>query len=151
MKKADLIPAAIWMGMGGMVAGMAYYMKLGTLATPGPGLMPFILGVLLAVFGFFIFMRSIPAWKKGDEETGMWSGVEFLKLILVLGSLLGYTFLLPKVGFVPMAFLLLLVLFKVIGAQRWLWALISSGVTVAIAFFLFVVLLNLELPAGLLR
>lgn len=153
MKKTDLIPAAIWIAMGGAVAGIAYHLKLGTLATPGPGLMPFLLGVLLVLFGLLIFLGSLPALKGKvrKEAEGMWAGVEFRKLGVVLGTLLGYILLLPKVGFVPMTFLLLLILFKVVGSQRWPWALISSGLTVVIAFFLFVILLNVELPAGLLR
>jgi putative tricarboxylic transport membrane protein len=153
MKKNDLIPGVIWLGLGMAVAVIAYNLKLGTLRNPGPGLMPFFLGIILSICSLPIIVRSflIIKRKKKQGDEGMWSGVEFRKLIFVLTSLLGYTMLLEKIGFVLTTFLLLLSLFKTINSQKWSWVLIQSGLTVLITFLIFSVFLKVELPWGLWR
>ncbi|MFX0202202.1 MAG: tripartite tricarboxylate transporter TctB family protein [Candidatus Hodarchaeota archaeon] len=153
MKKNDLIPGMIWMGLGIAVAVISYKLKLGTMDTPGPGLMPFLLGIILSICSLPILIRSFLVIKRNENLSGenIWAGVEFKRLILVLASVLGYIMLLEKIGFELTAFLLLLILFKITDSQKWRWALISSFITILLTFFLFVVFLKVELPSGLWR
>jgi putative tricarboxylic transport membrane protein len=87
--------------------------------------------------------------KQGDE--GIWSGVEFKRLIFVVFSLICYAMILEKVGFVIATFLLLIILFKVIGSRKWLFALMTSAIVVLLSYLLFVVFLKVEMPSGLWR
>jgi putative tricarboxylic transport membrane protein len=153
LKKIDLIPAIIWMGLGIAVTVGAYRLKLGNPGNPGPGLMPFLLGILLSICSLPILIRSFLVIMRNakQEEEGIWSGVEFKRLIFVVVSLLVYIILLQKIGFVLTTFLFLLILFKNIDSQKWHWALIASALTVFISFFLFIVLLKVEMPSGLWR
>lgn len=147
MRKYDLIAALIWMGLGITIAIGSYGLKLETLRSPGPGLMPFLLGIGLSLSSLPILVRSLMIKDNGGDEN-IWSGVEFKKLGLVVTSLLVYALILEKVGFVLMTFFLLLMLFKVIGSRKWSFSLMVSVLTVIVTYLVFVVLLKVELPLG---
>ena len=150
MRKHDLITALIWMGLGITVAVSSYRLRIGELRNPGPGLMPFLLGISLSLCSLPIFIRALRV-RDGQRDENIWSGVAFKKLVLVAASLLGYTLILEKVGFAVSTFFLLLLLFKAIGSRKWSLSLMVSVLTVVVAYFVFVVLLKVELPLGLLE
>lgn len=152
MKKNDLIPAIIWIILGIAVAIGSYRLKLGNLANPGPGLMPFLLGIALLVCSFPVLIHSFLKMmrKTEQEEKIIWSEIDFKKLVIVLTSLIGYAVILEKIGFVTTTFLLLSILFKTVDSQKWFSVLIASILTVIITYFLFVVILKVELPSGFL-
>ena len=153
MKKIDLIPAIFWMVLGIVVVAGSYRLRLGTLSDPGPGLMPFILGIMLSLSSVPIFVRSIfvIVRNQGHEDESIWSGIEFKRLIIVVISLVSYWMFLEKVGFVVMTFILLLILFKTVDSQKWHKVLIASILTVFFVFLFFVVILKVDLPSGLWR
>ncbi len=152
MKKNDLIPAIIWIILGIAVAIGSYRLKLGNLANPGPGLMPFLLGIALLVCSFPVLIHSFLKMMRKTEqkEKIIWSEIDFKKLVIVLTSLIGYAVILEKIGFVTTTFLLLSILFKTVDSQKWFSVLIASILTVIITYFLFVVILKVELPSGFL-
>jgi len=150
MKKKDLIPAFFWMGLSIAVVFSSYRLQVGTLRNPGPGLMPFLLGILLFLCSIPVLVRALLIIKRDtqQEEERIWSGVDFKKLILVLFSLVCYALILERIGFAIATFLLLVVLFKVIGSRRWPFALMTSVIVVLLSYLLFVVLLKIEMPSG---
>lgn len=153
MKKIDLIPAIFWMGLGIAVAVSSYGLRLGTLANPGPGLMPFLLGIMLSLCSLPIFVRSFLAIIRDQksEDESVWSGIQFKKLIIIVASLLGCWMFLEKIGFVLTTFLLLLILFKTMGSQKWRSVLVASILTVLVVYIVFVIVLRVGLPAGVWR
>ncbi len=154
MKKRDVIPALLWIIIGLAVMAVSYQMSLGTLHTPGPGLLPFLLGSLLIVVSLPILVVSIMRFKPtvpGTGETGIWTGVEFRNVLVILIALVAYALLLEKLGFLLTAFLFLFTLFATFDSRRWFFALGVSLITILITFTLFVMVLRVELPQGLLR
>jgi putative tricarboxylic transport membrane protein len=141
------------MGVGIAVAINSYKLKLQTLANPGPGLMPFFLGIILSVCSLPIIVRSFLAIKKNREQKdeSIWSGIEHKRIILVMASLVLYWMFLEKVGFLGMTSFLLFILFKTVGSQKWYSALITSVLVVVLVFLAFVVCLQVELPVGFLK
>jgi putative tricarboxylic transport membrane protein len=138
------------MGIGISLAFSAYRLRLGELRSPGPGLMPFLWGISLFACSLPILIRAL--WRKYEQRhENVWSGVAFKRLIVVVVSLLSYTLILEKIGFAVSTFLLLLLLFKAIGSRKWSFSLIASVLTVAVSYFVFVILLKVELPLGLLE
>lgn len=148
MKKYDFITSIIWMGLGISVVISSYRLKLGSLGNPGAGLMPFVLGISLFLSSIPILIRSLMT-KDKERYEGIWSGIEFKKLILVPVSLIGYAMILEKVGFLVATFLLLFTLFKIIGSRRWSFALATSILVVLLSYLLFVTLLKVEMPSGI--
>jgi len=153
-KKRDIIPAIIWIIIGLTVMMVSHGMSLGTLQTPGPGLFPFLLGSLLLIISLSIFINSLNVTKKisvGTDETGIWSGIEYKNVLIIGVSLVAYALLLVKLGFLITAFLFLFVLFSVFDSRRWILTLVVSLITISITYTLFVLILQVELPPGLLR
>ena len=153
-KKRDVIPALIWIIIGLAVMIVSYQMSLGTLHTPGPGLLPFLLGSLLLIVSLSIFINSLTVTKKISldiNETGIWSGIEYKNVLIIVVSLVAYALLLEKLGFLISAFLFLFALFSAFESRRWFFALGVSLVTIVITYTLFVLVLRVELPSGLLR
>ena len=154
MKKSDLIPATIWMVLGLSVMIVSYRMALGTLYSPGPGLMPFLLGFILILVSVPIFVQSLIRNLRRAEravvEKGIWTGIEAKNILLILISLIAYALLLEKVGFFIIASLFLFVLFKTFDAKKWYSTLAISLVTVTLIYVLFVMVLGVELPPGLM-
>lgn len=99
MKKGDLLLATIWLVLGIAVAVISYTLKLGSLRNPGPGLQPFLLGLILSICSLPFLVRSFLAIrvKETEVEEGIWSGIEFKKLILTVALLLSYIMLLSTV------------------------------------------------------
>jgi putative tricarboxylic transport membrane protein len=144
----------IWIIIGLAVMVVSYQMSLGTLHTPGPGLLPFLLGSLLIVVSLPILIGSLLLFRKTVPESRaaeIWAGVEFKNVLIIIISLVAYALLLEKLGFILTAFLFLFVLFATFDFQRWLFALGVSSVTIFITYILFNVVLRVELPSGLLR
>jgi len=153
-KKGDIIPAIIWIIIGLTVMMVSHGMSLGTLQTPGSGLFPFLLGSLLLIISLSIFINSLNVTKKisvGTGDTGIWSGIEYKNVLIIVVSLVAYALLLVKLGFLITAFLFLFVLFSVFDSRRWILTLVVSLITISITYTLFVLILQVELPPGLLR
>jgi len=154
LKKRDVIPASVWIIIGLAVMMVSYQMSLGTLHMPGPGLLPFLLGSLLVIVTLPIFINSLVLFKRtspGTRETGIWAGIEFKNVLIIVVALVAYALLLEKLGFLITAFLFLFVLFSAFDSRRWFFALGVSLVTILISYTLFVLVLRVELPSGLIR
>jgi len=148
LSKGDLLIAIFWMIFGIIITTVSYGLGLGNLTTPGSGLMPFALGIILSLCSFPILTRYFVNRKKTDKggQQRVWSEVSFRKIALVLACLIGYSLLLERLGFLVITFFLLLVLFKMVDSQKWSWTLIATILTTSFAYFLFVVLLNVYMP-----
>lgn len=127
----------------------SYRLGFGTLARPSDGLMSFGVGILLCLCASPILIRSFLNGRKAGrkEEQGVWSGVDFKKIALVLASLVAYSVFLERLGYLVATFLMVLVLFKAVGSRRWTWAVIAAFLTVSLTYVVFVVLLNVYMPS----
>jgi putative tricarboxylic transport membrane protein len=86
-----------------------------------------------------------------SSETGIWAGIEFQNVLIIVVSLIAYALLLERLGFLISAFLFLFVLFGAFDSRRWFFSLGVSLITILITYTLFVLVLRVELPSGLLR
>ena len=154
MKRNEIFLYTVWLGIGISVAAVSYnHLKLGSLDEPGPGLMPFLLGVCLSVCSVLLTAHYFLVFKgkeKQDQE-GVRLRVVFKKIILVVSSLVVYILLFEKIGFVVMTFFFLLILFKIVDSRKWYWALLAAFLTVFTTYSIFCVLLGVELPLGVWR
>lgn len=149
LKKGDLIIAIVWMVLGVAITIASYRLGLGNFSRPGDGLMSFGVGILLSLCAFPILIRSFVNRKniRHKGEQGIWSEVDFKKIALALVSLIGFSLLLERLGFLVTTCLMLLVLFKAVGSQKWTWAVIATVLTVALTYVVFVVLLDVYMPS----
>ncbi len=117
---------------------------------PGPGLFPQLLGAILTVSGMALvghavrtgaLSRRVPLVTASRKDKA--------GALLVVLSVVLYIVLVDRVGFVPLAFLILAGLMLALGAPAWRSVGLGAVLT-AFLYLLFGRLLNGPLPRGLL-
>ncbi len=127
----------------------SYSLGLRGITGPGPGLMPFLVGLLLFLTAVYLLVSSLFSKKKDEIRPGGQSKASPWKTGLAVISLLVYALLMEMLGFVITTTLLLIALFKGMGTKKWSSVLIASVLTSLITYFGFTYL-RLRLPAGIL-
>jgi putative tricarboxylic transport membrane protein len=161
MRRADLITGLVAAAVGAYALQLAFDLGMyGAHRVPGPGFFPRLLSSLLLGLGLLLAVRSLrrrpvtvqPGTAEGAETTGGYrdevrrqlrAGSVWLCLVLSVP-------LLALLGFVPsMALLVFVLLFAVEGRRDWRAVLTAIVIPVACSA-LFVDLLTIPLPTGLL-
>jgi hypothetical protein len=147
MKRKDQISGVFWLVVSFIVIQQSLSMRLGTLRHPGPGLIPFILGITLAVLSLMLVLN---ASLRGTENANRvqlnvnWSSLG--KLGLIIGVLLAFAFTFQHLGFFFSSFWVLIFLFR--DPRKWWIPLFGAALTVILGFLLFHVLLQIPFPRG---
>lgn len=144
MVRANRICGVIALAIAAIVVIGARKLVFFAAGTPGPGLVPILATVLIAVCGLGLLIG-----KATRETTIVWPGTEQRgKLIGSAASIFVYSGLVPLTGTFAASALFLAALSWWWGGYRWwvaaLFGVIASGVTV----LLFDVLLGVPLPRG---
>ncbi len=117
----------------------------------GPSLFPRVLGSLLIICGGLLMWRGIAARRAGAPLVVMaaWTRQPWRvgAFFLMLALLLAYILFSETVGFIPMAFVTLGLLFLWLGARP-LTALITTVVATLVIYWFFASLLRVPLPRG---
>ena len=117
----------------------------------GPSLFPRVLGSLLIICGGLLMWRGIAARRAGAPLVVMaaWTRQPWRvgAFFLMLALLLAYIVFSETIGFIPMAFVTLGLLFLWLGARP-LTALITTVVATLVIYWFFASLLRVPLPRG---
>jgi len=125
----------------------AVRLDLGNPETPGPGFIPFGIAGILGLMSIYLCLRGA-LQPSGPSARGSANREGWKKAVLVLVLLTAYGAFFQPLGFLVSTFLLLLLLFWIVGRQRLPRSLTYSVLTVLCAHVLFVVLFQLPLPGG---
>lgn len=147
MKRTYLITHAVWLVLSIAVAAEAGRLGFGSFSRPGPGFLPFLAGIALAVLALLAFVKTMLARPAADPKSGFRRG-DLIRIGTVAGVLFLYVVLWEAIGFLTATFLLLLFLFRCIEPLRWRTVFTAAGLTLAFTYILFSVLLGARLPAG---
>jgi putative tricarboxylic transport membrane protein len=150
VRKAQVIAGIFWIGLSLFVMLVSSNLGLGKLRNPGPGLMPFVIGLLLLLVSLlFVAQLLLKTHGKGEigSEAEAPSPTGFWKISILLGSLIAYELLLEKLGYPIGTFLLLSLLLRVTGSKKWIVTLASSVLISLTSYFLFN-FLGLNFPRG---
>ncbi|HWB45844.1 MAG TPA: tripartite tricarboxylate transporter TctB family protein [Hyphomicrobiaceae bacterium] len=128
---------------GALVLALSADLPFGTLASPGAGMLPTAVTVLMMAFAVILVLRAAQSPPLADID---WSDVRHAaRVVGVMGLAVAFYI---SLGFVPTMVLLLFVLTYAIERRPLLPAvLFSVGVTL-IAYLLFNILLKAPLPRG---
>lgn len=146
-KKADFYSGIFFFLVGAITFFSSLRIGLGSPSKPGPGFMPFFVGLVLISLSFVLLIRVV---LKRDASAIWKIEFKFRKVIFVLGAMVSYGFLLERIGFILINFLFITLLMKYIGSEGWLKAIFGGAVSSAASYFLFVYLLKTLLPDGFL-
>jgi putative tricarboxylic transport membrane protein len=150
MRSLDFISGMVFIALGVIFCAGGLKYNLTHLGGPGAGFFPFLFGFVLIGLSVALLVSSLTKFKKSFEiffpqETSL------RKILLAVGSLLGYIFLLPYTGFLLITFLFIVFMFRAIEPANWTSTLVAAFLTTAISFLIFEIWLGVQLPRGLWR
>jgi putative tricarboxylic transport membrane protein len=150
MGKYHIIPTLFWIGLSLFVMIFSRRLGLRGFHNPGPGLTPFLLGILLLLVSLYVLIKSLLRKGRGDETTvEEQRPTSYGKIGLVLLALFAYAFLLERLGFLITTWVFLFLLFRSVG-NRWITTLVASTSTVLATYFVFT-FFGVRFPPGILE
>ena len=160
MNIGSIVFAGLMLAVGLVYGGMAMNMPRGSLAYPGPGLFPMVVGVFLIATALGCLLQEIlprmrskhpPASALPDEAPAAAEERNVGKTVQLTALLIGYIFVLKPLGF-PLAICAFLVLaIRIFGYRKWLPTLAMAVIIAGISYVAFVVWLKVALPLGILE
>lgn len=149
MVRFDKVIGLFWLCLGLVVIYGGLKIGLGSLRNPGGGLFIFVLGVCLFLLSFIIFMGA-RSQKGGDpcsvithSADWKWKNPSY-----ILVALIGYTFVIAKLGYCLSTVFLLSFLFNIIERQKWKVVILEAILAVFLSFLFFGIFLEVRFPRG---
>jgi len=142
--------SAIFLGIIGMMFCVgAYHVGIGSLANPGDGFFPFLVGVALVLLSLALIIQRIQGRASSKGPPPFWPEKKSkVRGAYTLGAILTYALVFEWMGFAAATFGLFLFLLKTIDPVKWRSALFWSFTVTIIGFLLFQVFLKAQLPEG---
>ena len=141
----DRVTSVLLFLFGIFVCVQASHLETGHVHNPGPGFIPLLAGALLGGLSLVIFLQSFLRKEKISSFGKGW-----FKGAVVVGSLIIYTLVLEKLGFLITTFIFLLLTLLSFKPRRMRGALLVSLLTVIISYLVLSVWLKVQLPKGIL-
>jgi hypothetical protein len=117
---------------------------------PGPGFFPFILGILFSTLSLLLLIRSIVKQEERDKQGGGSQALTLRTLFYII-ALFAFYFLFERLGFLLTLFFFMSGALYLFGKRSMRSSLSISVLATLFAFLIFVKLLGVPLPAGILK
>ena len=152
MKYFDKISSTIWLLIAFFFIWFVTYVPMGRISVPGPGFMPFWVGVTLAILSIILLGEATVRKPSAEEQVKFLSGEgKWLRVVFTVVPLLIFAFIVETLGFIVSTLLLIFFLFRFISNRKW-WVAITATILVTLAAHLiFRVVLKVQLPYGIFR
>jgi hypothetical protein len=142
-RKPDSRSGVFFFFFGLMVCFFSIHLGPGKLSAPGPGFLPLTAGILLVFLSLLLLLSQLFSKKAGE----IWeTKIAIRNVILVIGGMWVYAFLLPRIGFVFITFLFVTMIIRFVDPQSWAKSLIAGAASAAVSFLLFDTMLKTNLP-----
>jgi hypothetical protein len=115
---------------------------IGSAVSMGAGYFPLILGVVLAFIGAMVCLRALGPETDGGDQIGL---IAWKPLALVLGSVIVFGLILPKLGLIA-AIIALIVIATRADVTSWKQSLLLALGLVIFCYLVFVLGLKLQFP-----
>ena len=152
MNRFEKKSSLLWLISSLIIIGGASTYPFGTWSRPGPGFLPLLCGIVMAVLSAVVLLQALWESRRIEKKA---KGEPFLparwpKLALALIILLGYGFLLEVGGYLLVTFTFMLLVLKVVEPLQWRTALVEAFLATGVSYMLFEVWLKVPLPQGIL-
>lgn len=150
MRQRDLVSSIIWMALGGLFVIGALQNGLMRKGVPGPGFLPFFSGLALIFISFFVFIPALRQNGRDKKSAFFPERDSFRKLVLALAALFAFGIVMELGGYLLTTFLFILFMARLMEPKSWRTTILLALLTAVLSYTLFVVLLEVQLPKGLL-
>ncbi len=141
-KKPDFNSGFFFFLLGMITCFFSFRIGLGKPSHPGPGFMPFLAGLLLAALSFVLWLQVLLS-----RMNGRWPIKFRLKNIsIILMAMVGYGFLLDRIGFILVTFIFVTLLIRLVEPQSWTKSILAGIFSSGASYLLFEILLKSQLP-----
>lgn len=149
IRQARLIVGAITLMFGGGYLWQSVLLDFGTMDQPGAALFPTIMAVIVMLSAVVVVVEELTGGgSEGQVEVPV--GNDRRKMLGFFGCLLGYVLLLPWLGQLLTSFVVTTALVRILGGRSWLASGLIGAAIAVVSYFLFVEVLGVSMPDGLL-
>lgn len=141
--------ALFWVALGILVCYGATRLGLGSITEPGSGFIFFWSGLILVILSLMVLGEGLRGTEETEEIVHETGETNWVKIALVLLSLVLYAFFLERLGFVVTTFLLLSFLLGWIEGTNWTRSLGVASAAALGSFTIFELWLKIRLPKGI--
>ena len=151
MKSLDQMSGLLLLAFGVMILVKSIEYPFGNFQMPGAAVFPILAASLLIIISGAIVISSLLKAKgaRGPSVSAPPSRKAFGRVVIGVGALLAYRYLLSLIGFAPACFLFILLLAKALGRYSWKTSLLFSVVTAVVCYYLFQIFLKIPTPGGI--
>jgi len=142
--------ALLWFIVGVVVIFQSWELDYMAEYGPGPGFLPFWLGVGFISLGIALFVKAFFSGNR-DETIAIPNRRATFQLLLVLAAILGLALLAEKIGFIICIGLMFFFLLAFVERQGWRFSLVMGIGSALVFWIIFELGLELRLPSGLLE
>jgi hypothetical protein len=146
--RREALGGLLWCVAGLAIAGWSATFPFGTLAEPGPALVPVACGAVLAALGAAVLMGSRRAHPRPGGPGALPGPPASLRMVTTCAAVAGAALALERAGFTATLFGLVFVLMWAVAGHRCMMAAAYAVVTAAACLVVFRLLLGVELPRG---
>lgn len=160
MKIGSIVFAGLMLAVGLVYETMALNMPRGSLAYPGPGLFPTIIGIFMIAMALGCLLQEFLPRNGGEnptasplpkEEAAAPEERNVMKTVQLTLLMIGYSLVLKPLGF-PLAICVFIVIaIRIFGYRKWLPTLAMAAIITGISYVSFVLWLKVPLPLGILE
>jgi hypothetical protein len=145
--RSDRISALFFVGLSLFICQQSVVIGLGTLDTPGSGMLSFGAGAGMGILALWSLVQSFRS-KKTHDEVRRGGTFRWGKTLLVCLCLFGYAIVVDWLGFFLTTFVVVFTLFHILESKKW-WLIVIEAAAIATGTYLiFVEWLGLSLPQG---
>jgi hypothetical protein len=145
----DQVSGTLFFLMGLLISFHALRYKIGSLANPGSGLMPFLTGLLMCGLALVGFVQATFRGPKSLPQPARFQDQPWRKSLLTLAALVGFLLLMTPIGFIPATVVFIGFLLRAIIPQRWPVVAAVSLLTALFVYLVFEVWLQAQLPKAM--
>jgi len=142
-----------WLLFSVVMSREAFRLPMGEMRDPGAGFFPLLIALVTGLLALITLVQALR--QKRDQKDGLQPSppaepFRWWNLVIIVAALGAYALTLQTIGFMVSTFWFMFLLVKVIEPQSWAKSLIAALITAVVSELFFNVLLQAQIPKGIL-
>lgn len=149
--RAEFFHALFWLCVGIIATFSSTHYSLGSFTDPGPGALPFVLGLIFILLALIYLVQSVLVKVPRDPASAFTIGTGWRKAASVIVALVASAIVFETLGFLITVFLLITVSMLLMEPRRWMLAVFMGLASSLGSYVIFDIWLKVQLPRGILH